>query len=195
MVDSLEEYNTVVYGFEMTDRLSKSDWINFGLKTLAQDGPSALKADVLARALNVSRGSFYWHFKNLNDFHTEVLNTWANASVDVANSLGPISNPKQRLALLISTSNSDELSLEAAIRSWAKDNPKIAPKVKEVDEFRIGFIIETFKDMGFDQDRAVARSRFLYAASLGRTVSLLPDPKINPALLAEIADLLTRSPE
>ena len=48
----------------MTKRLSAQAWIDFALATLAREGFEALKADVLAHKLGVSRGSFYWHFKD-----------------------------------------------------------------------------------------------------------------------------------
>ena len=53
----------------MTDQLSADDWISQGLKALAKSGFIALKADPLARAMGVSRGSFYWHFADLGAFH------------------------------------------------------------------------------------------------------------------------------
>src|SRR5262247_806299 len=56
----------------MTERLTAQDWIDFALTTLAQEGFDALKADVLARKLGISRGSFYWHFSDLGTFHARV---------------------------------------------------------------------------------------------------------------------------
>jgi len=43
MADALAEVNTLVYGAAMNDRLTKSDWIEHGLRTLANDGANALK--------------------------------------------------------------------------------------------------------------------------------------------------------
>ena len=60
----------------MSKRLAAQDWIDFALKTLAREGFQALKADVLARKLGVSRGSFYWHFKDLGTFHQCVIDGW-----------------------------------------------------------------------------------------------------------------------
>jgi len=40
----------------MTDQLSAKDWLDQGLKTLAERGFTALKAEPLAKALGVSRG-------------------------------------------------------------------------------------------------------------------------------------------
>ena len=60
----------------MTKRLTARDWIDFALTTLAREGFHALKADVLARKLGVSRGSFYWHFTELGTFHARVIEHW-----------------------------------------------------------------------------------------------------------------------
>ncbi len=44
----------------MNDRLTKSDSIRHRLRTLAKDGPNALKVGPMSTKLKVSRGSFYW---------------------------------------------------------------------------------------------------------------------------------------
>ena len=64
MARDLAGVNTPVYGRVMTDRLAKSDWIEHGLRTLANEGANALKVGPMAAKLEVSRGSFYWHFRD-----------------------------------------------------------------------------------------------------------------------------------
>ncbi len=66
----------------MTERLSKSDWIAHGLRSLTKDGANALKVGPLAQALKVSRGSFYWHFRDIADFHAQLLQSWQESSTD-----------------------------------------------------------------------------------------------------------------
>src|SRR6059058_2355838 len=67
---------------DMTEQLSADHWINQGLKALAKSGFTALKADPLAKAMGVSRGSFYWHFADLCAFHTAVLKRWREVAAD-----------------------------------------------------------------------------------------------------------------
>jgi AcrR family transcriptional regulator len=67
----------------MTKRLRAQDWINFALRTLAHEGFDAMKADVLARKLGVSRGSFYWHFSDLDGFHARVIEHWNSEAAPV----------------------------------------------------------------------------------------------------------------
>jgi AcrR family transcriptional regulator len=66
----------------MGERLTAQDWIDFALTTLAHEGAEALKADVLARKLGVSRGSFYWHFSDLGTFHARVIEHWKQQATD-----------------------------------------------------------------------------------------------------------------
>src|ERR1700759_4399145 len=82
--------NTVVYGaaFEakrrsvMGDQLSAKDWLDQGLRTLAKHGFTALKAEPLAKAMGVSRGSFYWHFTDVGAFHRAILGHWRDVAVE-----------------------------------------------------------------------------------------------------------------
>ncbi|MEM8755480.1 MAG: TetR family transcriptional regulator, partial [Pseudomonadota bacterium] len=53
----------------MKQRLSRDDWLAHALGTLAAEGAPALRADRMAKALGVSRGSFYWHFRDLDDLN------------------------------------------------------------------------------------------------------------------------------
>lgn len=48
----------------MRNRLAKEDWIAHGFEVLKTEGPGGLKAVKMVKTLNVSRGSFYWHFEN-----------------------------------------------------------------------------------------------------------------------------------
>ena len=66
----------------MTKRLTVQDWIDFAVRTLAHEGFDALKADVLARKLGVSRGSFYWHFTDLGAFHARVIEQWKQVATE-----------------------------------------------------------------------------------------------------------------
>src|SRR5262245_40137829 len=78
----LSGVNTLVYVEVMSDRLTKSDWIDHGLRTLANDGPNALKVGPMSAMLKVSRGSFYWHFRDIADFRSQILRSWQERMTD-----------------------------------------------------------------------------------------------------------------
>src|SRR6202140_740598 len=66
----------------MTDQLSAKDWLDQGLKTLATSGFTALKAEPLAKAMGVSRGSFYGHFADIGAFHAAILKHWREVAAE-----------------------------------------------------------------------------------------------------------------
>jgi len=66
----------------MADRLSAKDWLDMGLKTLAKSGFTALKAEPLAKAMGVSRGSFYWHFADIDAYHAAILKHWREVAAE-----------------------------------------------------------------------------------------------------------------
>ena len=57
-------------------RLSPQTWIEAGLAELVAQGPKALAAEPLARKLATTKGSFYWHFKDVPDFQAAVVKHW-----------------------------------------------------------------------------------------------------------------------
>ncbi|WP_409567793.1 TetR family transcriptional regulator [Rugamonas sp. DEMB1] len=56
----------------MDERLNRQAWIDAGLGKLAEDGPQSLKVMGIAQHLGVTKGSFYWHFADLQAYKTEV---------------------------------------------------------------------------------------------------------------------------
>src|SRR5262245_66563520 len=63
-------------------RTPRSSWIKEGLRALAAGGPDAVRIELLAKALGVTRGGFYWHFDDRPALLEEILDSWERASVD-----------------------------------------------------------------------------------------------------------------
>ncbi|HEX5739782.1 MAG TPA: TetR/AcrR family transcriptional regulator, partial [Hydrogenophaga sp.] len=57
-----------LYAGACMHKLSRESWIQAGFKTLDSLGYIHLSAEKIARQLNVTRGSFYHHFRNRSDF-------------------------------------------------------------------------------------------------------------------------------
>ena len=61
-----------------TGRRSREDFINAALELLAETGSvKALTIDALCEALQVSKGSFYWHFKNRQALISALVDAWS----------------------------------------------------------------------------------------------------------------------
>src|SRR6478752_368690 len=65
-------------------RTPRTVWIDAGLRALAAGGPDAVRIDVLAQQLGVTRGGFYWHFGSREAFLEELLDEWERRCTDEA---------------------------------------------------------------------------------------------------------------
>ncbi len=152
----------------MTDRLSREDWVVVALRELAGKGHNSLTANRLASILGVSRGSFYWHFRNVEDFETSVLKRWQQLATDsIIEEMERLENPEQRLAALVRTSLNAETRLERAVRCWAIDNDSVAKFVSRIDTKRIDYVRQLLVAIGGDHADVSMRAQVLYWASVG----------------------------
>ena len=147
----------------MIKRLTAQDWIDFALKTLAREGFRALKADVLARKLGVSRGSFYWHFSGLGAFHARVIEHWRQTATEaIIADLERYDSPEQRLDVLLRGAFAHSGLLEVRMRGWADENAEAARVVGDIDRRRRAYIEQMLVESGVAAPLALTRAQLLY---------------------------------
>ena len=145
-------------------RLSREEWLSRALEALAKEGGGVLTIDALARRLGVSRGSFYWHFKDRNDFVRQLVDYRSVVFTQgVAQQSGAqAGNAETRLLNLMEQIVIDKLSrYDMAIRAWAAHDQVAARSVKKVDEFRLAYVRSLFEEMGFEGRELEMRTRTL----------------------------------
>jgi AcrR family transcriptional regulator len=156
----------------MTKRLVAQDWIDFALKTLAHEGFDALKADVLARKLGVSRGSFYWHFTDLADFHARVIEHWRHTATEaVIADLERYGSRAERLEVLLRRALGHTNALEMRMRAWADNSAEAARAVRDMDRRRREYMERLLMDAGVGPTLAATRVQLLYWTYLGAALS------------------------
>ena len=200
MPGALAAVNTVMYGklsqggHQMTDQLSARDWLDQGLKVLADRGFTALKAEPLAKAMGVSRGSFYWHFTDVDAFHAAILKHWRDiAAEQIIANLEAASDHEDPLPLLLRQAFGGKLALENAVRTWAAFEPVARTAVQAIDRRRLDYLEKLFKRTGFAPDIASARAQILYWAFLGFAVSEKQLPRARQqAILDELLRIAAR---
>lgn len=157
----------------MSDQLTKAEWVKHGLRTLAEHGPNGLKVGAMAQALGVSRGSFYWHFKDIADFKAQVLRGWADSTTeDVREAVETDAGEADRLHHLMKRVFGDSRRLDRAIRAWASSEPDVAGIVAAVDTRRTEIIMEMILAAGVSRPTAALRAAFLYWGLLGQTFAM-----------------------
>ncbi len=151
-------------------RLSQEDWLAAGFRALSQGGPSALRAEAIARDLKTTKGSFYWHFKDLQAFKAAMLAVWKHKATDAIiadlQNLPPDQNPLLSLITIASHTPTrfGGAAVEPAIREWARADPDVETALIEVDTLRIAFL---HKHLRTSEGGDSTKARLFYAAHLG----------------------------
>jgi AcrR family transcriptional regulator len=151
-------------------RTPRSTWIDAGLRALAAGGPDAVRIEPLAQTLGVTRGGFYWHFKDRQALLDAMLDAWERRSTDevlerVEREGGDPRAKVRRAGML--TFSRDLLPIDLAIRDWARRDPNVARRLRRVDNRRIAYLrslITTFVD---DPDDVEARSMLAFSLAIG----------------------------
>ena len=185
--------NTLVYGWLMDeqvtkDRLTRTAWLDHGLRILARQGAAALKVGDLAAGLNVSRGSFYWHFKDIGEFRLQLLERWQERTTDqVIEGIDTSIVGAARLTHLMKLAFNEDRSLDRAIRAMASTDADVAKMVASVDARRVGYMAKWLIEAGVESQRALPRAEFLYWAYIGQ--SAVMDPRHDSMTERDIDDL------
>lgn len=148
-------------------RLGADDWINAGLQALATNGPDALKAELLARRLGSTKGSFYWHFKDVPDFQRQVIGQWEHQTLNLlSDALTKVSDPVQRLKTICARPSTDDalILVETAMRGWTHSSTHAARALQTVDKLRLQAIEATLMELGLSNPQI---ARIIYGAHLG----------------------------
>jgi AcrR family transcriptional regulator len=175
----------------VTQRLTREDWIRAGLKRLAKDGHTSLRADRLAKLLGVSRGSFYWHFPDVEAFEQALLTAWETVAVDLpyneATALADQDTSVQ-LRKLIRSAFRAPVALERAVRSWAATSPAAEAAVARVDQRRLSLLAGLISP----SESGAARAAILYWAYLGNVITM--GTMMDDSVMAALLDQFSGSP-
>lgn len=154
-----------------TARTPRSDWIEAGLRALAEGGPDAVRIEPLARALGVTKGSFYWHFDNRGAVLDEMLDTWERTAIDdvierVEGSDGD-ARAKLRHLFALASAAADLGRVELAIRDWARRDDAVAARLRRVDNRRMDYMRSLFGAFCPDPDDVETRCLIVFALFVG----------------------------
>lgn len=182
--------------------LDREAWIKFALSVLAEDGLEGLRVEVLARRLNVTKGSFYWHFKDRQALLNAVATYWRDlriAEVEAQATI-PASQAREQIHTIIdhyaTQPNHSRMQLELAIRDWARRDPLVAAAVEAVDQARLRNATRLFELAGFAGDEAHTRALLMFTHVFGLSMMMFED-SISADIAARhsaIATLITREP-
>jgi AcrR family transcriptional regulator len=149
----------------MVRDLDRNDWLKAARMALLKGGVEAVRVEKLARKLHVTKGSFYWHFRDRDELLDLLLREWEGEVAEIIPRLGRNSARETLLTLVrlveerAHLSEMGEVPSDAAIFAWATVSPKVARRVNRAEQERIKLLRRVTRQSG--------RTELLYLAWLG----------------------------
>ncbi len=179
-------------------QLTRDDWLDAAAGEVASGGFGSLRVLTLARKLGVTRGSFYWHFRDHEDLVVSFLNRWRDRRFVELDYLRPKGeHPEQELHQLLqllltdASRNVRRLQVELAVRDFARRNRHAAEIVEEVDRARVAQNKLLFRNLGSAEHETEDLATLMYVATVGSQV-VLSGRKGNEAAIGRIENLVAR---
>ena len=160
---------------KMTPRaqLDRNDWIEAAIDVVAEDGIGGLRVEVLAKTCGVTKGSFYWHFKDRQDLLSAILERWKEGRIrDIEKTTAVLPGKEQEqlhyaIEVYGASRNRKGMLIELAVRDWARHDAEAAAVVEGVDLYRLDCTRRLFVAAGMSEAEAKSRSLLLYACVFG----------------------------
>ena len=153
--------------------LDPARWVDTAIDVLASSGISGLRVEVLAKRCGVTKGSFYWHFKDRQALLDAVLQRWKKGRIRDIEKTTAVSPGKERdqlhfaIEVYGAVRNRKGMAIELAIRDWARHDALAARVVESVDLYRLECTRKLFVAAGMSDAEAKSRSLLLYACVFG----------------------------
>jgi AcrR family transcriptional regulator len=135
--------------------LQPDDWIRAAFARLAGEGIDAVRVELLARDLGVSKGSFYWHFQDREELLAKMFDRWEKEETDWIDETVITPKAAARWARFVRHCTDPQLArLEAAMRTWARRDDRIAVRISAIENKRIAHIASVLRAIGFAANAA-----------------------------------------
>jgi AcrR family transcriptional regulator len=150
----------------MDKDLGRRDWLKAARMALLQGGVEGVRVEKLARNLHVTKGSFYWHFRDREELLELLLREWeVELMQDLIPQLkGRRGRPALKLLLdllveRVPLGEQGILPSDAAMYTWASVSPRVARRVNETERKRLKLLKRIIGDP--------ERTELLYLVWLG----------------------------
>jgi len=156
-------------------RLGRTDWVLAALRALVRGGIGAVKVEALAREIGATKGSFYWHFKDLGELHQVMLELWEDLATRRITAAVRDSglDPRGQLMLLadmVSVRPGEAvggIEVEPALRDWGRNDRRARAVLERVDRQRLQDLTDFLRAAGVQDGELLPKAQLIYAAVIG----------------------------
>lgn len=156
-------------------RLGRTDWVLAALRALVRGGIGAVKIEALARDIGATKGSFYWHFKDLGELHHVMLELWEDLATHRITAAVRASglDPRGQIMLLVDMVSVRPgeavggIEIEPALRDWGRNDPRARAVLERVDRQRLEDLTGFLRAAGVKDGELLPKAQLIYAAVIG----------------------------
>ncbi|WP_421869186.1 TetR/AcrR family transcriptional regulator [Motiliproteus sp.] len=159
----------------MNEKLKQDAWIQEAFSALAEGGVASVKVEVLAKRLKVTKGSFYWHFKNRPQLLEKMLESWREGRIRTIREQVEGDRPAgqildELLQLYLDRANPRGNAIELAVRDWARSDEAAAGAVALVDRQRLESVAGLYRQLTDSEAEAYAKAFLFYSYVFGSSL-------------------------
>lgn len=159
--------------------LSENDWLKAAENAVAEGGFNEARVLPLSKALGVTRGSFYWHFKDHEEFIKKFIERWEVAqiqSIDLwfEEHHDPFQATERMLDIVLSNQvfSRKIFKIELAIRNFGSRDQVISEALQRIDEARRMKLIPVLRKLTDSDEHAQTLSYQVYLQTIGAQLML-----------------------
>lgn len=133
--------------------LGRDDWMRAARLALLRGGVDAVRVELLARELGVTKGSFYWHFRGREELLDALITEW---ETELGEDIIPRLRGRRGLPALralarlmierVPLSETGLLPSDAAMFTWASVSPEVAKRVNRAERRRLRLLADLIGD-------------------------------------------------
>ena len=147
-----------------TKKYTREQWLQMSLEIISGQEFGHFVIDNIVKLMRVTKGSFYWHFKDRNDFLEHLVTYWdENFTRNVMQHIAAMQGDagKRLLELTMYVTRKRLARYDAAILSLAHNEPHVSNQIAVVFESRIEFVASLIAEMGYKGLDLELRSRMI----------------------------------
>ena len=153
---------------ENMKKVEKKQWFIMGLQIIENEGVSKITIDNLCNLLEITKGAFYHHFKNIDGYIDALMAFWLKEStLKFIENVEKLDTVKEKLYTLSHMSASSKYKCEGRIRGWSYTNNIVQQHVKQVDKLRLDYLTKLFQNCGYEAEYAHKRATIQYCLLIG----------------------------
>lgn len=162
--------------------LSAEQWATAALDALATGGLEAVAVEPLARALGVTKGSFYWHFANRDALLEAALLLWEQreSAAVIARAEREATPLERMLALFRELANTDVRTEKLLLALSGSEHPLVRASAQRVSARWRGYVEDCYLALGYTAQEAAHWATFAFCIFMGTVRMRRDDPAALP---------------